>query len=71
MDVTPTGRVCPKCGSSDYQFRSRKKVSEEGSPEAVETKYRCKACTHEWRERKPSETTARGRPCDGHAGPEP
>jgi rubredoxin len=53
MDVPPTGRACPKCGSNDYQFRSRKKVIEEGSREEVETKYRCKACTHEWRERKP------------------
>jgi transposase-like protein len=67
MDVSPTDRACPQCGSSAYQFRSRKKVIEEGSPEAVETKYRCKDCTHEWRERKPSEAGAQGRPRDGHA----
>jgi DNA-directed RNA polymerase subunit M/transcription elongation factor TFIIS len=41
-------RTCPKCGSGDYQFRSRKKIEE---PKAVETKYRCKPCGHEWRER--------------------
>lgn len=69
MDVTPTGRVCPRCGSSDYQFRSRKKVREEGSPEAVETKYRCKTCTSVWRERTPSEAGARGQPGDEHTGP--
>jgi rubredoxin len=51
MDVPPTGRTCPKCGSGNYQFRSRKKIVEAGKPRAVETKYRCKACTHEWRER--------------------
>ena len=45
MDVTPTDRACPQCGSSDYQFRSRKKVCEEGGPQAVETKCRCKTCT--------------------------
>ena len=39
-----TGRTCPACGSGDYQFRSRKKVTEEGKGEAVETKYHCKAC---------------------------
>jgi DNA-directed RNA polymerase subunit M/transcription elongation factor TFIIS len=46
--VTPR-RNCPACGSGDYQFRSRKKVAEEAKREAVETKYRCKACGHEWR----------------------
>jgi DNA-directed RNA polymerase subunit M/transcription elongation factor TFIIS len=51
MDVIPNGRSCPKCGSGDYQFRSRKKIVEEEKSEAVETKYRCKACGHEWRER--------------------
>jgi transposase-like protein len=47
-------RACPACGSGDYQFRSRKKVAEEGKGEAVETKYRCKACGHEWRMRTES-----------------
>jgi DNA-directed RNA polymerase subunit M/transcription elongation factor TFIIS len=51
MDVPGTGRTCPKCGSGNYQFRSRRKISEAGKPQAVETKYRCKACTHEWRDR--------------------
>jgi DNA-directed RNA polymerase subunit M/transcription elongation factor TFIIS len=51
-----TGRRCPKCGSEDYAFRSRKKIeadSEKGEPAAMETKYRCKACAHEWRVRVP------------------
>jgi transposase-like protein len=43
-------RTCPACGSGDYEFRSRKKVAEEGK-EVVETKYRCKGCGHEWKVR--------------------
>jgi hypothetical protein len=51
--ATPS-RTCPACGSGDYQFRSRKKVgAEQGQREAVETKYRCKACEHEWKVRVP------------------
>jgi DNA-directed RNA polymerase subunit M/transcription elongation factor TFIIS len=45
-------KTCPKCGSGEYTFRGRKKVeAENGEPEAVETKYRCKACGHEWKVR--------------------
>ena len=44
-------RCCPECKSTAYLFRSRKKIVEDGKPEAVETKYRCKECGHEWRER--------------------
>ena len=45
-------KTCPKCGSGDYQFRGRKKVEAgRGEPEVVETKYRCKACGHEWKVR--------------------
>jgi DNA-directed RNA polymerase subunit M/transcription elongation factor TFIIS len=52
MEVQQTGRTCPKCGSGDYVFRGRKKVPAEGGQgEAVETKYRCKACSHEWKVR--------------------
>jgi transposase-like protein len=45
-------RTCPACGNGDYQFRSRKKVAQEGK-EAVETRYRCKACNHEWKVKVP------------------
>ena len=47
-ESTPAKKSCPECGSSQYQFRSRKKVTGERGG-AVETKYRCKACGHEWR----------------------
>jgi hypothetical protein len=48
-------RTFPKCGGSAYQFRGRKRIEAEGdTPAAVETKYRCKACQHEWRERMPA-----------------
>ena len=54
MEPTATPhRTCPACRSGEYQFRSRKKVAEDGKPEAVETKYRCKACNHEWKVRVP------------------
>ncbi len=51
MDRPPTAnRTCPECGSPDYSFRSRKKIEPgPGQPAAVETKYRCKACGHEWK----------------------
>ena len=43
-------RSCPECGSGEYAFRSRKRiVGERDQPAMVETKYRCKACNHEWR----------------------
>jgi DNA-directed RNA polymerase subunit M/transcription elongation factor TFIIS len=47
-------KTCPKCGSGDYSFRSRKTIAaatEKNEPAAVETKYRCKGCGHEWRVR--------------------
>jgi len=45
-------RTCPACSSRDYAFRSRKKIEPgKDGPEQIETKYRCKACGHEWRER--------------------
>lgn len=43
-------KTCPKCGSGHYLFRSRKKIeAADGREAAVETKYRCKACGHEWK----------------------
>jgi DNA-directed RNA polymerase subunit M/transcription elongation factor TFIIS len=47
-----TGRTCPKCGSGDYLFRSRKNIEAAEGP-IVETKYRCRPCSHEWKERIP------------------
>jgi transposase-like protein len=50
-------KTCPACGSGNYTFRSRKKIAAEPGQEggeAVETKYRCKACSQEWRVRVPA-----------------
>ena len=47
-------RACPSCKSGNYQFRHRKNIAaEDDQPEAVETKYRCKDCQKEWKERVP------------------
>jgi DNA-directed RNA polymerase subunit M/transcription elongation factor TFIIS len=49
-----SAKTCPQCGSGDYTFRGRKKIeanSVYGEPAAMETKYRCKACGHEWKVR--------------------
>jgi transposase-like protein len=46
-------RKCPKCGSDDDEFRSRKKVEEEGKPVGWDTKFRCKVCKHEWKVQAP------------------
>jgi len=43
-------RCCPKCQSTSHLFRARKTV-EEADGKYVETKYRCRACTHQWRDR--------------------
>jgi DNA-directed RNA polymerase subunit M/transcription elongation factor TFIIS len=55
MDQGLPSRTCPKCGSDDYTFRSRKKIVLPAGQDgvAVETKYRCKACGHEWKVRVP------------------
>jgi DNA-directed RNA polymerase subunit M/transcription elongation factor TFIIS len=55
--ATPS-RTCPECGSGDFAFRGRRtimpKPGEQG-PEEIETKYRCKACKHEWKVRVPQQ----------------
>jgi DNA-directed RNA polymerase subunit M/transcription elongation factor TFIIS len=50
MDETPTKRTCPKGGSDDYRFRSRRKVADEHG-DATETKFACQKCGYEWRVR--------------------
>jgi hypothetical protein len=52
----PPGRMCPACGSGDYAFRSRRQIEadpEKGEPAQLETKYRCKTCNEEWKEKAP------------------
>jgi transposase-like protein len=53
MDQQPKG-ACPECGSVNYTFRSRKQIDAraEKGPELV-TKFRCKDCDKEWKERVP------------------
>jgi DNA-directed RNA polymerase subunit M/transcription elongation factor TFIIS len=52
-------KTCPKCGKSEYAFRSRKNIeASTGQEAAVETKYRCKLCSHEWRVRVSQQTAA-------------
>ncbi len=47
-------RACRACGSGDYTFRSRKQIEPTAEQEAMlETKYRCKACGDEWKEKVP------------------
>jgi hypothetical protein len=54
MEQQQAVRTCPARGKSDYQFRGRRKiVGEDGKEGAVETKYRCRACGHEWKVRVP------------------
>jgi len=53
-------RTCPACGSTDYAFRSRNKLAaqpEQGEGEAVETKYHCQGCGHEWKVRAPAQVS--------------
>jgi DNA-directed RNA polymerase subunit M/transcription elongation factor TFIIS len=54
--MEPTGRRCPKCSSTNYVFRGRKKqVTDHG--DVLVTKYRCRACDHEWKEQTPEKAT--------------
>lgn len=47
-------RCCPECGSREYVFRGRKKFPAEAEqPTTVETKFRCRACGKERKERVP------------------
>ncbi len=50
-------RRCPKCEPKGYMFRARRTVeakSDEGGDRFVETKYRCRSCSHDWWERIPA-----------------
>jgi DNA-directed RNA polymerase subunit M/transcription elongation factor TFIIS len=55
---SPANR-CPKCGSEEYRFRGRKKISaDKDRTAAVETKYRCNGCGNEWKVRVPDNPSA-------------
>jgi hypothetical protein len=49
-----SNRQCPACGSRDYTFRSRRQITDEAQRAQWETKYRCKACAKDWKERVPN-----------------
>lgn len=63
-DLLNLNRSCPKCSSTDYIFRSRKAIppNDDTGQDQVETKYRCKACGNEWRERVVGKMQTRSRP---------
>jgi len=46
-------RRCPKCEHNGYMFRGRKSL-ELPDGTFVETKYRCRSCSHDWWERIPA-----------------
>jgi DNA-directed RNA polymerase subunit M/transcription elongation factor TFIIS len=52
--MTTPARACPECGSADYAFRHRRQIpaTPDAGPE-LETKFRCKDCGHDWKERAP------------------
>jgi len=60
-------RRCPKCDSPKYLFRARKNVDAPDGRRLVETKYRCQACEHVWKEQVTVLTTTPGQ--DGTASP--
>ncbi len=48
-------RGCPECAGSDYVFRGRKRdqpIEGEAGP-VIETKFHCRGCGHQWKERQP------------------
>ncbi len=47
-------RCCPKCQHTGYMFRARRAVEDEQGAKHIETKYRCRSCAHEWKERIPA-----------------
>lgn len=52
-------RCCPECKSRDYVFRGRRTV-EDDEGKVVVTKYHCRPCSHEWKERVPVEERKAG-----------
>jgi DNA-directed RNA polymerase subunit M/transcription elongation factor TFIIS len=63
MDKPGTTRTCPECASKEYVFRGRKKIAAEvDQAAAVETKYMCKSCGHEWKVRVPPTNRPEGGP---------
>jgi DNA-directed RNA polymerase subunit M/transcription elongation factor TFIIS len=43
-------KTCPECQSKKYRFRARRTIPAAADrPAAIETKYRCAECNHEWK----------------------
>jgi DNA-directed RNA polymerase subunit M/transcription elongation factor TFIIS len=51
--MEPQKRTCPECKSDDYVFRGRRRLTEEKKTVMV-TKYKCRVCGHEWKEKVPT-----------------
>ena len=57
MTIPTPDKTCPECDSSDYRFRGRRAVNAKNGA-AVETKYACAACGHQWKVRVAPECRA-------------
>jgi DNA-directed RNA polymerase subunit M/transcription elongation factor TFIIS len=50
MHLAIVPKTCPNCFGKKYRFRARRTIPASTSqPAAVETKYRCADCGHEWK----------------------
>jgi hypothetical protein len=47
-------RCCPECENKGYMFRARRTIEDEHGAKFVGTKYRCRSCSREWKERIPA-----------------
>jgi hypothetical protein len=45
--------MLPEMRQREVHLPGPKKTAEDGKPEEWETKYRCKTCNHEWKDRMP------------------
>jgi DNA-directed RNA polymerase subunit M/transcription elongation factor TFIIS len=59
MHLAIVPKTCPNCFGKKYRFRARRTIPATGGrPAAIETKYRCAECGHEWKVRVPATAVA-------------